>query len=300
MIGTPRDIITIDTLLLYYDRLDQQTITIFDVKNERFIRRFMTEGRGPGEVIAPLTLFESPDEKKVCFFELQTGHVYLYEPDDIVIQNNITPQKIFFGDRPANIEKIKEGFIGIGMFDDGRYRLYDSKGNMVFACGKYPFRGEEMDYTQRFFIYQGFLCTSADGNYFAMGSSYCDNLEFYKLENGTAVLTKKYGTYDVKAQMINGAMKRDDDCVMNYKYAFGGKHCYMLYSGETYLEKGRSTIGGRKIIVFDWNGNYIRSYTTDTDIYSFCVDEENNLIYAVTRDTEGENKGGFVITKFIL
>jgi len=84
---------------------------------------------------------------------------------------------------------------------------------------------------------------------------------------------------------------------MNYRYAYGGKYCYMLYSGKTYLENDRrSSAGGNKIIVFDWNGNYIRSYKTNVNIIQFCVDEEKNLIYATTRDDEG----GFTITKFNL
>jgi len=298
LIGTPVEPVIFDSLLIYFDRFNGQTITIFDVKNERFVQRFLNEGQGPGEVtLGLLKLFVSHDEKKVCFFHANSGRVYMYELADIITQNNIqTPQQVLFRDRPANIKKTKNGYVGIGMFDDGRYRLYDSEGNMISAFGKYPFSGEDMDHMGRFFIYQGHLCASSDGNYFAMGSSYCDNLEFYKLENGTAVLIKKYETYDAKVQ-FNNVLQINDDCIINYRHAYGGKYCYMLYSGKTHLENDRkSSIGGTKIIVFDWNGNYIRSYKTDVNIISFCVDEENNIIYATTRDDED----GFIITKFNL
>ena len=294
--GSPVEIVCIDNLLLYYDKYENQTVTVFNTQNEQFVRRFLTIGKGPGEVIAPVKLFVSPIDKKICVFQMQTGHVNVYEPNEIITQNQITtPHQIFLGDRPANIKKIKDGYIGIGMFDGGRYRLYDSIGNMVSECGQYPFRGEEMDQMGRFFLYQGVLSTSADGSCFAMGTSYCDNLEFYRIENGTAILTKRYENYDVKAQFSN-VIRMDDDCVMNYKAAYGGKYCYMLYSGKTYLEQGRfRSAGGRKIIVFDWNGNYIKSFIADVDIYSFCVDEENNIIYAIAYDKEDE--GGFIIKK---
>ena len=192
LIGTPVEPILFDTLLLYFDRFDGQVITIFDVKNELLIGRFLNEGSGQGEVVPPLRLFLSPYEKKVYFFQERVGRVNMHELDDIITQNNITaPQQVLFGDRPANIKKTKNGYVGIGMFDDGRYRLYNSEGNMISACGKYPFFGDDMDHGARFLMYQGFLCASYDGSYFAMGSSYCDNLEFYKLEDGTATLIKR-------------------------------------------------------------------------------------------------------------
>ena len=56
--------------------------------------------------------------------------------------------------------------------------------------------------------------------------------------------------------------------------------------------------GGNRIIVFDWDGNYIKSYKANEHIYSFCVDEGNNIIYASVRDDNDETGGGAGIFKF--
>ena len=298
MVGLANDFIYIDSLLLFYDRFDNHHVTVFDTKNKQFVRRFISQGNGPGEAVPPLRLFLSTAAQQIYALQTQTGYLNVYESYDIINKDNIIPEQVFFEDRPLYIKKIKDGYIGIGMFDDGRFRLYDSVGNIISAFGKYPFRGEEMDHMGRFFIYQGFVGTSTDGNYFAIGTSYCDNLEFYRIESGRAELIKKYETYDVSAVIHGNRIRIDDNCIMNYFAAYGGEYCYMLHSGKTYLEHGRFPFGGSRIIVFDWNGKYLRSYKSEEVIMSFCVDEENNIIYALVRDDNDENGGGFSIVQF--
>lgn len=289
LVGRPTEIVCLDSLLLFYDRFDKQTISVFDFKNNQFIRRFLNEGRAPGEVIVPLKLLTSNRNKKLYVFQLQTGIMHEYNIYDIVNTKSeiLNFQKYIFKDRPAIIKKIDNAFVGIGLHEDNRYHLYTKYGDFVNSFGNYPFAGKHMNSNDRFFIYQGSLCSNPDGNFFAMGSSYCDNLEFYSVEQNQATLIKKYESYDVKAQ-YQGGIIINDDCVMNYKASYGnGKYCYMLYSGKTYFENKRRTYGGRKIIVFNWEGNYIKSFEADKDIISFCVNEDNSEIFAITSDDNG-------------
>lgn len=289
LVGQPTEIVCIDSLLFLYDRFDKQMISVFDFKNNQFVKRLLNEGRAPGEVIPPIRLQTSNRNKKLYVFQLQTGIMHEYSISDIV--NNKSElnsfQKYIFKERPAQIKKTSNSFVGIGLFEDNRYHVYTNSGDFVNSCGDYPFAGKEMNSDDRFFLYQGSLCSNPDGNFFAMGSSYCDNLEFYRVEHDQATLIKKYESYDVKAQ-YQGRISISDDCVMNYKASYGNeKYCYMLYSGKTYFENKRRTYGGRKIIVFNWKGNYVKSFEADKDIISFCVNEENSDIFAITTDDSG-------------
>jgi hypothetical protein len=290
MVGIPAEIVCLDSLILYYDRYEGKTITVFDTKNNKLVRRFLSEGRGSGEVITPLKLLVSPEHKNLYVFQIQTGYLNVYALKDIVNMDTETKpaEKYVFGDRPAIIRKHQTGYVGIGMFDDGRFHLYDTKGEITAAAGKYPFKGDEMDHTTRFFIYQGSLCTNPNATCFAMGASYCDNIEFYEIKNDRASLVKQYGNYDVNAQ-FNNRIELHDDCIMNYKAAYGtARYCYMLYSGKTYFENHRRTFGGKTVRVFDWKGNYIKSYESEKDIFSFCVDETDENMYVITLDNDGE------------
>ncbi|MDR0606210.1 MAG: TolB-like 6-bladed beta-propeller domain-containing protein [Bacteroidales bacterium] len=296
LIGTPSELVLIDSLLLFYDRYERQTITVFDTKNNRFIRRFLYEGNGPEEIIPPLKLFVSYRNKQINIFQIQTGSLYVYDAKDIAVTEKEPAiyQKLSFGDRPANIKQTRDGFVGIGMFNNGRFHLYDQEGKFVNPAGQYPFRGEEMNPDVRFFVYQGVFCSSPNGNSYAIGSSYCDNLEFYHIENNNASLVKKYETYDVNAK-FEQKLIINEECIMNYKAAYGcDKYCYMLYSGKPYLENGKRSYSGKKIIVFDWKGEYVKSFEADKEIFAFCVDENEGVIYAFTYDEEEGN----IITRF--
>ena len=302
MIGMPTELIYLDPLLLFYDRYDNQLVTVFDTKKKQFVRRFLSIGQGPGDVLPPLRLFASPIDKKISVFQSNTSYLNIYDMEDVIEKAYIsTPEQVYFEDRSANFKKVMNGYIGIGRFDGGRFRMYDATGKNLYEFGKYPFQGEDVIDPDLFFIYQGYLSTSTDGAYFAIGSSYCDNLEFYRFVDGKPELIKRYESNDAKAKMVDGIIQIDDDCIMNYRVAYGGNYCYMLYSGKPYVDNGkRWPPGGSKILVFDWDGNYIKSYKTDVYIISFCVDEVNNIIYASFIDEDDETGGGYNIMQFDL
>ena len=302
MLAAPIELNYLDPLLLFIDRYENTLVTVFDTKNGQFVRRFITQGQGPGEVIPPLRLSVSSVDKQMYAYQSSARNLNVYELSDIIDKdkNNITHKQFSFKDA-VYIKKVKDGYIGVGYIEGGRFRLYDSEGNTVSSFGEYPFRGKEiaMNHLDRFILYQGVLASSAYGNYFVIGTFYCDNLEFYRIENGKAELIKKYETYDAKAVMNGGMIRIDNDCIVNYMEAYGGKYCYMLYYGKPYVENNeRYSRASSRIIVFDWDGNYIKSYKTDRPVYSFCVDEENNIIYASAHDDNDETGGGAGIFKF--
>ena len=68
-----------------------------------------------------------------------------------------------------------------------------------------------------------------------------------------------------------------------------------LRSGENY--KGYSLFFSENIHVFDWSGNFMRKYELDTPIYSFIVDDKNDVLYTTTVDLETDES---IVKKYIL
>ena len=148
-------------------------------------------------------------------------------------------------------------------------------------------------------VYEGYLCTNAANNKFAFGCLYSDYLAFYEIKNNELVVLKAYFSKD--ANVTYGAdtlgdgtpivrLFQKDNTVRNYRSSFGSNtYCYMLFSGKTNEEIGDNRSGdGNYIIVFDWDGNHIRTFQSDYAIDFFYVDEDNNLIYAIVRGDDGE------------
>ncbi len=286
----PVDFTYIDTLLFFHDRYEQKLITIVDIKNDQCVGRYASEGRGPDEFLAPLRLFSSAQDKLLYCFEPNGGYVKL-----LGLPTMKTQRKILLQGDVSWVKKTRNYFVGFSPMEEGRFQLYDLDGNFLQRGGEYPFRGNEMDVMTAFALYQGSYCANPNEDYFAIGGHYCNSLEFYEIKNDKVILHKKYEIADAKGQMNNG-VKFDNDCPIAYAYAYGTeKYCYMVYIGSTYAEAKNGTMP-RKIRIFDWKGNYIKSYEPDLNIYAFCVDEDHHCIYGIVRNEQ--NKGEFEIMRF--
>ena len=279
LIGKPSALIFHDSLLFVYDQYEGKALTLLDIRNNRCKDRVLSVGNGPGEITGPLRLSISPQQKKLYVFQIQSGRFNIYNlcEGELVFQ-----ESVYIKERPANVVATQDALIGIGPFERGRYQVYDKNGNLTREIGAYPFDGEEMNAQTRFFLYQGYLCSQPDGRYFAMGSSYSDNLEFYGIQENTFNLLKKYGSRRVNAK-FNNTVELDDDCLLGYKGSYStDQYCYMLYSGKTYAENNHQKMGAAYIFVFDWkDGSFVKSFRSDKDIRSFCVDEVNNVFYGI-------------------
>lgn len=279
-IGVPGELICSYPYLMIYDGSDKKLMSTIHLENHQCLR-FLPEGKGPNEVLPPLRL--SVFGEKLFIYQINAGILNVYRVSDV---NPITDElpalkSIRYDDRPAVIRPLGlNHYVGIGAFEEGRFHIYDSVGNCIIKSGKYPFSGDYMAPMTRFIAYQSYIASNPNGNQFVLGSAYGDNLEFYTFENDDVRLIKKYETTDV---MLRGGNELADACLLGYKGAWGSsEYCYLLYSGKTFLENNRrKSWGSRYILVFDWNGEFIKSYEPNVEILSFCVDEIRGSIYAI-------------------
>lgn len=273
-LGAPSELILRDSILLVYDRFENYLLTQIDVKNDRYLGRLILEGRGPGEAIPPAKI--SFYDNNLNVFQFQTGALNIYD-DKFNFQ-----KQFFFEDHPANIKQMRNAFIGFGAFEQGRFHIYDMNGKCVGFAGDFPDESNNMDQLARFVLYQGHLASSKNGRYFAFGYAYSDNIEFYDMKDKEVELIRTYGEGSVKGRYA-GRLELDDDCLMGYKWAYGGdKYCYMLYLGKTLAENNYNKYWADNIVVFDWKGHHVKTFKLDVPILSFCVDEKNQIIYGLT------------------
>jgi len=278
LIGNPYSITHIDTLLIYCDRYKGKSLSVFDLKNNRFVGRFVSEGQGPNEVIPLLFLFPYPQKDKLYTYQRDMAIISIFDVPNFQMQNNIK-----IASRPTSMQKAKDYYIGMGIFDKGRFGIYDNNGEFLYTGGTYPYQGEGMKISTAYTLYQGQICANPEKNYFAAGCLFSDHISFYEVTENEVILRKEYYSYDTTVGYTN-RLEIKNNSILNYTWAFGtASYYYMLFSGKTYGETGK-TGGGHYIIVFDWQGNYVKTYNTDYEIYTFCVDENNNCIYATALD----------------
>ena len=292
LIGTPSDLCCTDTRLLILDRYDNYSLTIFDTENNRTIGRELQIGSGPGEVIWPLFINLSNQGKQLNVFQRQSRifNKYHFSGDKLSFIESAIIEK-----RPGSVVAIENGFVGYGMnIEMGRYGIYNKQGGFVQEAGVYQHEDISTDYLTRLVLHEGYLCSHPNGTHFAFGEAHSDLLEFFSCENGEIQLLKRHGKGFIKAKLVidggNNSLIFDSSNITGYKKAYSTeKYCYMLYSGKPYgeAEKTSQRYWSENIFVFDWNGNFVKSYRLDNEIRYFCVDESNNIIYGVVMH-EGE------------
>lgn len=276
--------------LMIYDRYDGQTMSSINLINH-YCTRFLPEGKGPEEVLPAFRFYVVSENHTLGVYQFQSGIINMYDIKDIDINaKTLSPErKIHFDESPtaANIMPVDKYFIGIGMFKSGRVHLYDQQGNYISYGGIYPFNGEKMDPTPRFFAYQSYIASNPKGKQFVVASTYGDNLEFYTIKNDSVILQKKYETRDVECTFHNGMIQLGDNCLLGYKSACGSeKYCYLLFSGKTYAENNRKSYSAKYILKFKWDGQFVKSYEADIDILSFCIDEKNEIMYGIVNNED--------------
>ncbi|ULB33762.1 BF3164 family lipoprotein [Proteiniphilum propionicum] len=285
LIGKPYRLISYDTLLFICDPYDSKTMTVLDVRSNRCIDRILQTGSGPGEVSGSLRFSLSSIHNKLYVFQIQSG---IFNTYDILGKSLTLAESVHIKERPANVVATERALVGIGPFEEGRYHIYDREGNLMNHAGMYPSEEKAQNAHARFFLHQGNLCSQPGGMYFALGSSYSDNLEFYKIKDGQTELLKKYGTGNKVQARFDNTLQLDDNCLLGYKSSYAtDQYCYMLYSGKTFVENNRRVSWGKNIFVFEWNGNFVKSFRLSHEILAFAIDEFNGIIYGIVLH-EGE------------
>ena len=305
LIGNPNEIVVNDNLLIYVDTYENLLLSVYDIIKDSFSGRYLSRGIGPGEATLPLRLFPSD----------QRNQIYTYQPNTSILSTvslpdfrltNLVQFTVKNSWMPLAVKKTKDFFICSGIFENGIFGFCDQDFNSFFEGGKNPFDGDKRDRMEASVVYQGSLCTNLANNKFAFGCVYSDYLAFYEIKENELVVKKEYFSKDANvmfgSRTLDGGgttfrLSQKDDTVINYSRSFGSEtYCYMLFSGKTYEEHGKRSEGGNYIIVFDWDGNHIRSFQSDYEIFYFYIDEENNLMYAIVRGDDGEKN----IAKFKL
>jgi len=284
-IGKADDIFLCDTLLIYYDYYDGTIYSAYDVKNDKFKGRFLSRGNGPNEVTLPIDILSYKDSE-LYTYQRNTAIINSFELSEFKMLDNI---KMTNEINSAQLIKAKDYYIGFGVFNNGRFGIYNSEAKLLYECGLFPYIGEDMNKASAFLMYQGHSCANPDSNYFATGCTFSDNISFYEIHNNEVIKLNEYSSFDANVRIDNNSMKINDDCTIGYMAAFGtANYCYMLYCGKTLGECKNKGYGNEYIIIFDWKGDYIRTLKSDYRIIDFCVDEINSTIYAIVLDQNGE------------
>lgn len=251
-----------DKYLIITDwRAHDKQIHLFDKKDFRHLTSTTRVGQGPNEIIHINAII--PDEKHGKFYAIDGGKrkLFSYDLDSLLADNNysFTTKADLVWNYPANFTYVEDTFTIAQMADfnaNGEGKL--SAGIWNLSTGTYKKGYEHPSVEENIFQF----AASPEANLYIICYSYYDLMTICDI-NG-----------NLRCNIYGPKWK---DKSRDFKYfsmgsCIGGDKVYALYSGK---ERNRRDNYPEQIIVFDTEGNYLKTLNVGYKLIGLCYDKDN-------------------------
>ncbi len=279
---------------------DNSYFIIIDKHSGLTINNFGLKGKGPDELLHPITLDYLYDNK-IGIYDAVNIKYYVYSLDNLISDRPLQVEKKvdgsiqtpIQGDRFMKVVSINDSlFVGMWSHPEGRYCLFNNEKKvkkLLYPDFPYDKKHEEESRYIKSFAFQYNLKISPDRTKLCAASLSCGHLELFNISGDS--LTK----YLDKLYYLPLYEKFPSDKVLGavfFKESLPGfnyldvtdKHIYLSFPS---MKKDivHQVAVNEYILKYDWNGNAITKYKVDRPIGFFTVDDRNQKIYATTIDT---------------
>lgn len=298
-LGKPGQIICMDDKIVGIDVMLDSCLFSIDLQTDS-LSRFGKRGGGPEEFVQPYTL-QYLDENHFGMFDLWGRKFCVFSVDG----NKISLQHKY---NTANgksalsftVKRMAENrFLSLAPYPDGMYVVMDSLGTVLKSFFEFPYKdADERAISNRLrgMAYQGPLSFSPSCDRFVYSPSTGDIVHFYAIEGDEvrviSRLEKAYPRY-IPEEGADGAISAAIFRSEKFSYissAATDRYVYLLYSGavfEDLIKEGKMDVG-RTVLVYNWKGEKLRSFTLDVDCQQICVSADDSLLYAIAENPEPE------------
>ncbi|TKG94062.1 hypothetical protein EYV94_15025 [Puteibacter caeruleilacunae] len=288
-LGEVVDLVVLDSVLVVTEMFTPQLYKLFDVKSGKLLKACISKGRGPNELQFPLVMTKNSGDSFSVFESSKNQLIYLSLKDLLSDHPHFT-RKETVNNRSLKLYPLGNSqYVGTGIFEKGRFCLFDKKTNQSETFLEYPKEGAPSG-TNNIALgmaYQASLSVHPNKDRFVVVCGSCPNMEICKIEQNKIISHKStlFNTPIFKVQGNNVAFSSENLYAFN-SLASSDKYIFTIYAGKSRKEHGSAFYSGRDLLVFDWNGNPIIDLKLDRDVYRMCFNEAENEIVAYSINAE--------------
>lgn len=292
IMGGPNAMALSDSILTVVDVKSDSMLLLFNMKSGKYLRKIGARGQGPSEFTV-LSSLESQDGSIFSFYDINKKTFY---HTNMLTEKDVRFTSVFHVDSvfPLEIHSIANGrFIASGFYDNYRFCLLDSCGQVQSTFGEWPYRDEvekKVSGIVRSQAYMFNIATSPSKTKFIASLLSADILAFYQLEDDSVHLIKEtiftYPNYEYRNNptTYSGTSK---DAPINYLCATCSEdYVYVLYSGKTFRKDALAAFTGNLIYVYRWSGEKLAILKSDKMLGKICLSEDGKSMYAIAYDLD--------------
>lgn len=290
------DYLILQDMSLYNDSY----FIIIDKNNGQIVNNFGVKGKGPNELLMPMTLDYLYDNK-IGIYDALNIKFYVYSLDDLISNHPLQVEKKVDGniqtpikhDRFMKVVSINDSsYIGMWSHPEGRYCLFNNEKKikkLLYPNFPYDKEHEEESRYIKSFAFQYNLKISPDRTKLCAASLSCGHLELFKINEDSLIkyLDKLYylPLYEkIPSDKLKGAIFLKESLPGFHYLDVTDNHIYLSFSSNKKDIVHQVSVNDY-ILKFDWEGNAITKYKVDRPIGYFTVDDKNQRIYATSIDS---------------
>lgn len=257
---------------------------IISKETGNIVADFTYIGQGPGEVSGLEVLISTDKTGNVYWFETDKKKLHSQHIDSIlkgskqIHSTDLSKLEKYF----YNVIATPQGYFAcindvlLDFKNTKRFVMIDTINGYSYYQGYPDVKKEKRTLEQMFIQYISSVKTAIhpERNKIAIIEAYSGILEIFDLSD-TIVLTATKAFYPYQDNRLSGFA----DIYATKDYLFAIKM-------DTSLDGMDDTNSYNQIMVFDWDGNEVHLFEADYNLFSLCVDEESETIYAIGQGLE--------------
>lgn len=289
VLNVPVELIYYDNKLIIVDFYGDQYFSVFDLTQNKKTATFLSKGQGPNETTdIPSSVFVTNDTTLIWYDASRCIREAIFAG---TFGNVKQIRKVCDLNNPMPILRIAplkgNKYVSVGLFDKGRYGIFDKAGNPITFKYDYPKDKVDCLPMAKAMAYQGRFLTNSNHSKIVCYTLESELLEFIKINEAGDFEKIKEIQYDLAKYTPIGPMVVVDKAKLCF---IGGcsseKFIYLLYSDEDF-SKVKWFANSKTVLVFDWKGNPIKKIDLDLRVTAIAVDDKDKKLFAATNNPEG-------------
>ena len=285
--GNPFSIKNFDSLLIIDEGGKSDAISIYSKKTGALLNTELSIGKGPNEVIGTFghgiindSIFWSYEGETYTIRFYLLRDILKKSKAKILKKNKFNLKRYAYRITPLNMDTFLMS--GCPSYSP-KLTILNNTGSVIDSIGMfYNNTFENYTFLKGAYMYQ--LTVKPDNKRIAFAYYRTDVIEIYNL-NGK-LIKAIHGPDNFKMEPSPSKNNQSDYFARSKKtketfiaIRSSNKYIYALYDGMT---ANKPNPLANWLLVFDWNGNLVKSFKITNKIYAFDVDEANKKIYAAS------------------
>lgn len=292
--GLFTEIAVVDSLLICGNLRSQKLVNIYSLNSGKLINELIGKGGLQNEGLSVSSIYIQ--QKNLWIYDITLCKLFkidLYDKKE----DSLTTEKIDLSKNLKNIISpsiINDSLILATSYSIDSFRyLYANPQKITKKIGQLPeVKNSEYlidipkaKFPNKAFIFKAISIKHPSEDKVAIFYNKADRIEFYSNDKLIKILQNQESFSPIMevSRLEEGGFTVEDSDKTKYAYlstAYTKNYIYSLYSGN-------NETSSNSILVFDWNGQFIRKIELDRKVCKICIDEKRNILYCYENQSNG-------------